>query len=65
MDYPNTPEVKDLTTQWMDGLIMVAPVLREDSTHATWLKLMYTVFLSYNMYLEPSRICLGPGFEGT
>ena len=38
MDYPNTPEVKDLTTQWMDGLIMVAPVLREDSVHATWLK---------------------------
>lgn len=26
-------QVRNVTTQWMDGLIMVAPVLRNDSTH--------------------------------
>lgn len=33
MDYPDVAEVRNVTTQWMDGLIMVAPVLRNDSTH--------------------------------
>lgn len=29
-------QVRNVTTQWMDGLIMVAPVLRNDSTHEPW-----------------------------
>lgn len=33
MDYPETPEVRDVTTQWMDGSILVAPVLKKNSTH--------------------------------
>ena len=33
MDFPDDPEVNSLTTQWMDGSILVAPVLNEDSSH--------------------------------
>lgn len=30
-------QVRDVTTQWMDGSILVAPVLKKNSTHAPWL----------------------------
>jgi len=37
MDYPDDPEVAELSTQWMDGDILVAPVLRSDSAKQVYL----------------------------
>jgi len=31
MDFPEDPKVEDLTSQWMDGEILVSPVLSKDS----------------------------------
>mmetsp|Transcript_14254 Transcript_14254/g.24735 ORF Transcript_14254/g.24735 Transcript_14254/m.24735 type:complete len:552 (-) Transcript_14254:179-1834(-) len=32
MDFPSDPKVQNLTTQWMDGSILVAPILSQHST---------------------------------
>lgn len=37
LDFPEDASVSELTTQWMDGDILVAPVLSEDSQYNTYL----------------------------
>jgi len=37
MEFPDDPVAVSITTQWMDGSLMVAPVLREDSHREVYL----------------------------
>jgi len=64
MEFPDDAEAADISTQWMDGSILVAPVLRQDSMRdfylpkGTWYKLAAAEDTKASVVLE------GPGRWG-